>query len=282
MDSKGSRSRDSRVDMDRTAETRRKRKLWIAFAALMLVFALSLSAILWMYFGGDGFDADKYKSSSDSSTDTSIDVSSAESESESVVYAQNPIDFASLQEKNADVCAWITVPNTSIDYPIVQSSKEDDDYYINHAWEGNYTINGAIYIQRLNGKYFTDRNTVVYGHNLRNGTMFRHLHKFRDKDFFDANEYFYIYTPGHILTYRIFSAYRYDNRHILNSFDFADTAVYADYLQYATDPNSLIKNVREGVEVTTDDKIVTLSTCISDKRYRYLVQGVQISDELTY
>ena len=260
------------------ADSRKKKKLWIAFAALMLVFVLSFSAILWIYFRPDGFDAQKYKNN-----DADSDVSAAESsETESVVYVQNPIDFAALQSDNSDVCAWITVPNTNVDYPILQSSKEDDDYYINHSADGKYTIDGAIYIQRLNGKYFTDRNTVVYGHNLRNGTMFRTLHNFRDKEFFDANEYFYIYTPGHILTYRIFSAYRYDNRHILNSFDFSDTAVYEEYLKFATNPVSMIKNVREGVEVTTDDKIVTLSTCISDPRYRYLVQGVQISDELTY
>lgn len=260
------------------ADSRKKKKLWIAFAALMLVFVLSFSAILWIYFRPDGFDAQQYKNN-----DADSDVSAAESsETESVVYVQNPIDFAALQSDNPDVCAWITVPNTNVDYPILQSSKEDDDYYINHSADGKYTIDGAIYIQRLNGKYFTDRNTVVYGHNLRNGTMFRTLHNFRDKEFFDANEYFYIYTPGHILTYRIFSAYRYDNRHILNSFDFSDTAVYEEYLKFATNPVSMIKNVREGVEVTTDDKIVTLSTCISDPRYRYLVQGVQISDELTY
>ena len=122
---------------------------------------------------------------------------------------------------------------------------------------------------------------MVYGHNMRNGSMFRTLHNFRDAEFFKANEYFYVYTPGHIMTYRIFAAYRYDNRLILSAFDFSDPVVYENYLQECLNPTSMIRNVREGVELTADDRIVTLSTCISDARYRYLVQGVLIKDEVT-
>ncbi len=273
---------DSKIDSAANEEKKRNKKpLIIILIALLLVFVVSLTTILWAYFGGDGFNASEYKNDG---TIPSVPVTDAESDVESdepVVLVENPIKFDELREVNGDVCAWITVPNTKIDYPIVQSSRDDDNYYINHSWDDNYTIDGAIYIQRLNSNTFTDRNTVIYGHNLRNGTMFRHLHNFRKEDFFNENEYFYVYTPGHILTYRIFSAYRYDNRHILNSFDFADTEAYADYLKYATNPTSVMKNVRD-VEVTTDDRIVTLSTCISDKRYRYLVQGVLISDQLTY
>ncbi len=255
-----------------------KKPLIFILIALLLVFAISLSAILWTYLGGDNFDSSEYKNSN---ADLISQVPETEVESEPIVLVDNPINFEELRKTNGDVCAWITVPNTKIDYPILQSSKQDDNYYINHSWDDKYTVNGAIYIQRLNGNTFADRNTVIYGHNLRNGTMFRHLHNFRDKTFFDENEYFYVYVPGHILTYRIFAAYRYDNRHILNSFDFADDDAYAKYLEMAQNPNSMIKNTRE-VELSVDDRIVTLSTCISDKRYRYLVQGVLISDQRTY
>lgn len=193
----------------------------------------------------------------------------------------NPIDFAALQAENPDVCGWITVPNTNVDHPILQSSKDDDDYYLRRSMDGSWNPNGCIYIQRLNNNQFMDRNTVIYGHNMRNTQMFSTLHYFRDPDFFAENQYFTVYLPHHILTYRIFSAYQYDDRHILNSFDFSDTAVYEDYLKYATNPSSMIKNVREGVTVTTDDRIVTLSTCMNDKTYRYLIQGVLIDDQYT-
>ncbi len=254
----------------------KKRKGWLIITiAMLLVFLISLGGVLWYFLGGDGIDQDAFKNPS-SQNDTN---SSTESQ---VILVDNPIDFATLKAQNSDVCGWITVPNTNVDYPILQSSPDiDNDFYINHNLDGKYNVAGSIYIQRNNSNQFTDRNTVIYGHNMKNKTMFRTLHNFRDPKFFEENEYFTIYTPGHIKTYRIFAAYRYDNRHILNSFDFTDKSVYEEYLKFATNPVSLIKNVREGVKVTADDPIVTLSTCISDKRYRYLVQGVLIKDEPT-
>ena len=247
-----------------------KKRWLIALVAFVLVFSVSLGMLMYSFFGPDGFDADKYKAPSDQT------VSDGEQE-----LRKNPIDFATLKADNADVCAWITIPNTNVDYPIFQSSADDDNFYLNRGADKKYNANGSLYIQRINSYDFSDPNTVVYGHNMRNGSMFRTLHNFRDAEFFKANEYFYVYTPGHIMTYRIFAAYRYDNRLILGAFDFSDPVVYENYLQECLNPTSMIRNVREGVELTADDRIVTLSTCISDARYRYLVQGVLIKDEVT-
>lgn len=192
---------------------------------------------------------------------------------------KNPIDFAALQENNADVYAWIRIPNTKIDYPIVQHP-ENDGYYLNHDADKKYTKAGAIYSEMKTRRDFSDPNTVIYGHNMLNGTMFQNLHKFKQKDFFEENQYIYIYTPGHILTYEICAAYRYDNRHILNSFNFSDPEVFADYLEYVKDPQSIIKRTRT-VEMDQNTKLLTLSTCIGNHDYRYLVQGVLIRDEKT-
>jgi sortase B len=106
----------------------------------------------------------------------------------------------------------------------------------------------------------------------------------RDDQFFREHEFFYLYTPGHILTYRIASAIQFDTRHILNCFDFSKDSVFQDWIQnYILEPKSMIRAVREGIEVTTDDKLVILSTCmdIGGVRYRYLIQGVLIQDEPT-
>lgn len=194
---------------------------------------------------------------------------------------ENPINFAELQTQNKDVYAWIRIPNTRVDYPVLQSSVEDDNYYINRDINHKTVRAGSIYSQRLNSKKFDDPNTILYGHNMKNGTMFRDLRKFRDQEFFAQNEYMYVYYPGHILTYRIFAAYRYDDRHILNSFDFNNKEVYAKYLEMVKNPDSMVKNVREEVVLTTDDRILTLSTCMDYGKNRYLVQGVLIKDELT-
>ncbi len=195
---------------------------------------------------------------------------------------ENPINFKELKKLNKDLYAWIRIPGTVIDYPVAQSSNSDDNYYLHHNYLGNYEFAGTIYSQRHNTRYFVDRVTVLYGHNMLNGSMFASLHDFEDPEFFEENQYIYIYTEGHILTYRIFAAYDYDNRHILNSFEFSDDEVYAQYLKDCLNPHSAYANVREGIELTTDDRIITLSTCTNyNSSYRLLVQGVLTDDQRT-
>ncbi len=236
--------------------------LWCGVAVLFAGVCLLAFLLITSYFPKQ--DYSEYTSSSVSSEPELPD---------------NPIDFSALQEKNEDIYAWIRIPNTKIDYPIVQHPKSDD-YYLNHDAEKKYTKAGAIYSELKTRRDFTDPNTVIYGHNMLNGTMFQNLHKFKQKDFFEENRYIYIYTKGHILTYEICAAYRYDNRHILNSFNFSDPQVFADYLEYVKNPQSIIKKTR-AVEMNTDSKLLTLSTCIGNHDYRYLVQGVLIKDEQT-
>ncbi len=196
---------------------------------------------------------------------------------------ENPINFQELHEINPDLYAWIEIPDTNINYPVAQSSNEDDNYYLHHNYQGNYEFAGTIYSQRQNSKYFHDPVTVLYGHNMLNGSMFADLHKFSDKEFFDSHDTMYIYTKNRIFTYKIFAAYEYDDRHILNSFDFADEKVFEAYLEDCLKPHSANTNIREDVELTTEDCILVLSTCTDyNSSLRYLVQGVLINEQETY
>ncbi len=205
------------------------------------------------------------------------------SATEAEVLVNNPKNFKKLHSLNPDLYAWIKIPNTNIDNPVAQSSVDDDNYYLHHNYLGNYEFAGTIYSQRQNSKYFMDPVTVLYGHNMLDGSMFADLHKFADKDFFDKNEIMYVYTDGYILTYQIFAAYEYDDRHILNSFDFADDAVFEGYLQTCLNPHSSNANIRQGVTLDVEDKILTLSTCTNyNSSLRYLVQGVLIDEQRTY
>lgn len=198
--------------------------------------------------------------------------------------ADNPIDFDALQESNDEIYAWLNVPGTKVDYPIVQS-KESDDFYLKHsATDKKYSASGAIYTQSMNSTDFSDRVTVIYGHNNYGDTFFTTLHNFEDEETFNENEYFTVYTPNRKLTYQIISAFKYDDRHIMNSFNFNDLSVYADFLDMIQNPTSANKNVRTSLdkEITTDDKIVILSTCVTNqKNNRYLVCGVLVKDEKT-
>lgn len=218
--------------------------------------------------------------------DKTVNISSVSSESK---LPDNPVDFAGLQARNPDICAWIHIPgsekaynNDGIDYPILQSGKDkEEDYYLTHDLDGKELFDGSIYIQRLNGNKFEDRNTVIYGHDLYNYTMFTPLRKYRNKEFFDENEYIYIYTPGHVMKYHLYSAFVYDDRHLLYSFDFENDEEYAAFLEETLHPTSTKRLVREGVEVTTNDKIITLSTCTNYKTERFLVVGVLVEDIIT-
>lgn len=192
------------------------------------------------------------------------------------------INFTELWNINTDLYAWVNIPDTMIDYPIAQYPGEDDAYYLSHNMYKESAFAGCIYSEKGNKKDFSDPNTVLYGHNMQNGSMFRALHSFRDKSFFDNNQYIYVYLPDRTLTYHIFAAYEYDSRHLLNSFDFNDKTVFQKYLDYAQNPtSSMMYNIRD-LDVDSDDKIITLSTCLGNvQSSRYLVQGVLIKDEPT-
>ena len=195
-------------------------------------------------------------------------------ETEANVYEGCPVDFAGMWETNEDVYAWITIPGTVIDYPILQHAT-DNTYYLNYNIDGSYGYPGCIYTENLNSKDFTDNNTVIYGHNMKNGTMFAGLHKFEDAAFFEEHTKVYIYTPEKELNYTIFAAYIYDDRHLMYSFDFADSEVYATYLEDIQNMRSMNALIREDITVTAEDKIITLVTCIGNQpSKRLLVQAV--------
>lgn len=245
-----------------------KRKLkWIVImAAAAAVFAVS-AVLLILHFIPQKNNTPSPKPVS--STDSAEDL------------PDNPVNFAELQAKNPDICGWISIPNMDIEYPVLQSSDDAEDFYLTHNEEKVRKSAGAIYIQKINNKDFTDPNTVIYGHNMINGSMFGKLKKFRNKQFFNEHDTIYIYTPGHVLTYKIYSAFLYDDRHILNSFNFSDENEFASFINQTLEPSSMVKNVRDGVAVNTDSRIITLSTCTSVDTERYLVEGVLINDQRT-
>ena len=187
------------------------------------------------------------------------------------------LSFDELMKKNPDIYAWLYVPNTSVDYPVCQS-QDDDDFYLDHNIYKQYQFSGTIFSQSLNKRDFSDPVTVLYGHNMLNGSMFATLHSFEDKSFFDNNNTIFVYTKDKLLTYLIYSAYTYDDRHILYSFDMHNASSLKSYQDSTLDPHTYSGNVRKGVTLDKDSKILTLSTCTNGggSNTRYLVQGVLV------
>ncbi len=198
------------------------------------------------------------------------------------VLVDNPIDFAQERAENSDVIGWIRVEGTRIDYPILQSGEGTvESFYLDHDRYRRQNRAGSIYIQKMNAPSFLDPNTVVYGHYMANGSMFADLHQFRKEQFFAENDTITVYTPDRILTYRIYAAFVFDDRHILNGYEFHTDEGYEQFLSVTRNPPSMRRQVREGVEVTTDDRIITLSTCTGVDTERYLVVGVLIDEART-
>ena len=186
----------------------------------------------------------------------------------------NPIDFNKLHEINPDLYAWIRIEDDEIDYPIAQHPT-DPEYYLNHDLYGDVAVVGCVFTQHYNRKDFSDRNTVIYGHNMNDGhSMFASLHWFEDADFFNKTRYCYIYTPDKIRVYDIFAARPYTNDNLLAVIDWKDPYAYRNFLDEIFATHSMECNIREGVIVTTADRIITLSTCINGQpENRYLVHA---------
>ena len=185
------------------------------------------------------------------------------------------VDIEALQEnENEDIYAWLIVPGTEIDYPVLQHP-EQLDYYLDHNVDDSKGYPGCIYSQNLNSKEWDDPNTVLYGHNMKNGSMFAGLHYYEDPDFLEENQYIYIFTQNYVRVYHIFGAYEYDNRHLLLAMDTTDPAAFATYLVEVQSLNGMRDNFLEEVPVSIKDHVLTLETCITNKSdKRYIVQAV--------
>lgn len=188
------------------------------------------------------------------------------------------LDWDALHEENGDIYAWIYVPDTTVDYPVLQHST-DNSYYLNYNMDGTKGYPGCIYTEDFNSRDFSDIHTVIYGHNLKDKTMFSSLHNFEDEELFNEDHYIFIYTEDYVFVYRIFAAYEFDSLHLLDNYDYTNEYVYEDYLRQIYQTTDRVANVRADIQVTTEDKIVTLSTCTADhdSNRRFLVTGVLVN-----
>lgn len=165
-----------------------------------------------------------------------------------------------------------------MDYPVVQHP-EDNAWYLNHNLDGSEGYPGCIFTENYNTKDFKDKNTVIYGHDMNDRTMFDTLHDYGDEAFFKENRYIFIYLPDDVLVYDIFAAYESSAEHILSSHNFANDVRFQEYLDDIFEMRNMEAHFREEVEVGVQNHIITLSTCIDLKPdNRYLVQGVLVND----
>ena len=176
-------------------------------------------------------------------------------ENDPVMEEMAAINLDALRETNEDVLGWIRIPNTRIDYPLLQG--EDNDYYLKFTCDKQYNSVGSIFLEHTNSPDLTDFNTIVYGHNMRDGSMFADLRVYSLQEYWEAQPYVYIVTDAGVYRYEIFAFLSAD----------------VDSLTYGTNPNrddtkekfldlSLENSwLDTGIRPAITDRILTLSTC---------------------
>lgn len=183
-------------------------------------------------------------------------VTGGNGDSKELNYKFNPEDYQKLLDINSDFKGWITIPNTEVNYPIVQTI--DNNYYLNHNFNREENDGGAIFIASENETPLKERNTIIHGHHMKDGSMFASLRNYKEPSFLDSNKKIYISTKDEVLVYEIFSVYVLKASSEPYKYSFASDEEYTSYLM-SLNVNSYTRI--DTKEFTKDDKIITLSTC---------------------
>lgn len=188
-----------------------------------------------------------------------------------------PVDFAQLQAEAPDIYAWLELPDTGIDDPVLQRAGADL-FYNSHNAYGQYYMCGAVFSQSAyNGRNFDSPMTVLYGHSTVLGQpgAFMELNNYADEAYFDAHREMRVYMPDGMYVYRIFAACVHSNEHLLYCHDFSDETQFGAFFSSLTEDTSPDSHIDAEALPQAGDKVLTLSTCYSaNKNLRYLVMGV--------
>lgn len=202
--------------------------------------------------------------------------SQAEEESTS----DSRIDIQKLKEENSDIFAWLYIPDTGIDCPVLQSSDGDDSFYETHNRYKEPDPLGAVHTEAANLKDMCDFNEVLHG-SSQEGGQFRDLEKFLDRTYFEEHEYIYVYIEGNALIYSIFAAYTRENTRLIQQYDFTYAKGCQEYLDEIFSSRSMNRNIRDEWEdaVNPGNFIITLSTVDpKDPTSQIVVTGVLVGD----
>lgn len=232
-----------------------------------------LIAILTVIIGVSAFNIIKttrdYKTADKANTDLQerfvqeVEPSTEPVAEEDAVQMPISIDFDALKQENSDIVGWLYCPDTPINYPVVKG--KDNNQYLRADLNGKYLVSGTIFTDYRNGEVGEDPNYIVYGHNMKNSTMFGTLVKYKEQSYYDAHPILYFLTP--------------ESNYIIELCAGAvvkrDSDIYRTTPQEGTVPDIIAKSTfNSKVEITAEDSIITLSTCSYEfNNARYVVIG---------
>lgn len=182
------------------------------------------------------------------------------------------VDFLALKEINSDVVGWLEVPGTNVKYSVVKTS--NNDYYLSHNFNKEYNSSGWIFADYNNKVDGTDKNLVIYGHNVKNNSMFGSLKNIMNKEWYDNEENYNIIfmTENTNEIYRVFSIYKIEVEDYYIQTEFDSSKTFGNFVK--TIKERSIKNFDE--EVSSEDNILTLSTCANNNKYRIVLHAKKV------
>lgn len=189
------------------------------------------------------------------------------------------IDFQGLWAVNPDAYAFIEIPGTQVNYPVMQSSTQEEDYYLNVTFEGVAALPGSIYSRMVNAKDFSDPITVIYGHDMLDGSYFGDLKNYVDRNFFDTYRDMYIYLPERQLHYQIIAEVVYGDMLISDSHDLKIPESVITFVDELKGIQEAQNQYAEDMTVTSQDRLVALSTCIGDRPSNRRLVVAKLVDE---
>lgn len=178
------------------------------------------------------------------------------------------VDFDSLREINPDIVAWIYLEDTKINYPVVQG--DDNSYYLKHMFEGSWNSAGCIFLDSRNESGFSDRHSIIYGHHMKNDTMFSGLDNYKKQEFYDSHPTILLLTPEQNYKIEVFAGYVASVEEDAWELGFTP-AGYEDWLAETKAKSCFSSQVTP----KTTDRVVTLSTCSYEfDNARFVVVGI--------
>lgn len=177
------------------------------------------------------------------------------------------LNLAALQAVNPDVAGWIETPGTELSYPIVQGV--DNSYYLDHNWKQEYNRGGSIFLEAACSADFSDFHTILYGHRMRDGSMFGSLRNYKEQTYWQEHPDVYVAVEGRVYRYAIFSAHESGVYDLTYRLDLVESGLQAEFLQYCAG-----ESVIDTGGALDSEHILTLSTCTGNGyRARWVVHG---------
>lgn len=179
------------------------------------------------------------------------------------------IDFVKLKQKNSDAIAWIKVNGTDIDFPVVKGT--DNSYYLTHNFDKEKNKAGWIFADYRNKFDGTDKNIIIYGHNMKNGSMFASLKDVIKEEWYnnENNKYIALITENENCKYQVFSVYQTEAEEYYLQINISNFKEFVEKIKGRSKKDF-------NVDIKETDSILTLSTCADNTKYRVVLHAVKI------